>query len=152
MNNQITVFDNAEFGKLRTVETDKGIYFVGKDVANMLGYKNTRIALADNVNAKDKVVTKVTTYGGAQDTVCINESGVYALILGSKLPKAQAIKHWVTVDALCTLADSYKADKVIKSFRWNNRAKAILDTGYSLAQQRFTMLETENQSRISMAV
>lgn len=100
MNNQITVFDNAEFGKLRTVETDKGIYFVGKDVANMLGYKNTRIALADNVNAKDKVVTKVTTYGGVQDTICINESGVYALILGSKLPKAQTIKHWVTSEVL----------------------------------------------------
>lgn len=98
--NELITFTNAEFGKLRTIETDKGIYFVGKDLALMLGYKNPRKALIDNVDERDKVVTKVTTSGGVQDTTVINESGANSLILGSRLPKAKEIRHWVTSEVL----------------------------------------------------
>ena len=73
--NNLTTFTNKEFGKLRTIETNKGIYFVGKDLALMLGYKNPRKALIDNVDERDKVVTKVTTSGGVQDTTVIVRTG-----------------------------------------------------------------------------
>lgn len=98
--NELMTFTNDEFGKLRTIEIDKGIYFVGKDLALMLGYKNPRKALIDNVDERDKVVTKVTTSGGVQDTTVINESGANSLILGSRLPKAKEIRHWVTSKVL----------------------------------------------------
>ena len=98
--NELMTFTNDEFGKLRTIETDKGIYFVGKDLALMLGYKNPRKALIDNVDERDKVVTKVTTSGGVQDTTVINESRANSLILGSRLPKAKEIRHWVTSEVL----------------------------------------------------
>lgn len=101
--NELMTFTNDEFGKLRTIETDKGIYFVGKDLALMLGYKNPRKALIDNVDERDKVVTKVTTSGGVQDTTVINESGANSLILGSRLPKAKEIRHWVTSEVLPSL-------------------------------------------------
>lgn len=98
--NEITLFSNPEFGEIRTVDMNGETWFVGKDIALALGYKNSRVAIQDNVDNEDKVVTKMTTKGGCQDTVCINESGVYALIFGSKLEKAKQFKHWVTAEVL----------------------------------------------------
>ena len=73
--------------------------FVGKDVARALGYKNPRKAMLDHVDVEDKGVTKCDTLGGSQNLVTINESGLYALVLSSKLPQANAFKRWVTSDA-----------------------------------------------------
>ena len=84
------------FGAIRSLTIEGEPWFVGKDVAEALGYKNSRVALQDNVEAEDKGVTKVTTSGGIQQTVVINESGLYALVFGSKLPQAKEFKHWVT--------------------------------------------------------
>lgn len=98
--NEIQTFTNEEFGSLRTIEIDSMIWFVGKDVAIALGYKNPRKAIADHVDAEDKGVTKRDTLGGSQDMTIINESGLYSLILSSKLPKAKEFKHWVTSEVL----------------------------------------------------
>lgn len=102
MNNQVTVFDNAEFGKLRTVAMDNGVYFVGKDVAEILGYSNTRKALLDHVDTEDKRdgVTIRDSIGRQQNAVVINESGLYSLILSSKLKAAKKFKRWVTSEVL----------------------------------------------------
>lgn len=100
MTNNIKVFENTEFGSIRTLELNDAPWFVGKDIALALGYVNTRKALQDNVDDEDKVVTKVTTSGGAQNTTIINESGLYALVFGSNLPKAKAFKRWVTSEVL----------------------------------------------------
>ena len=99
MNNLMT-FTNKEFGKLRTIETDKGIYFVGKDVAEALGYTNTRQAILHNVHKNDRGVYSVDTLSGTQQMTAINESGLYALILGSRKKEAIEFKHWVTSEVL----------------------------------------------------
>ena len=78
-------------------------WFVGKDVAEALGYRNNRKALADHVDEEDKGVTKCDTPGGLQDLMVINESGMYSLILSSKLPSAKRFKRWVTSEVLPAL-------------------------------------------------
>lgn len=98
--NDLKIFEKEEFGQVRCLEIDNEPWFVGRDVAEALGYKNSRVALQDNVEEEDKVVTKVTTPGGAQDTIIINESGLYALVFGSKLPLAKQFKRWVTSEVL----------------------------------------------------
>ena len=98
--NDLTTFTNPEFGQVRTVEIDGIPWLVGKDVAVALGYKNPQRAIRDHVDAEDKGVTKTVTPSGEQEMLIINESGLYSLILSSKMPKAKAFKHWVTSEVL----------------------------------------------------
>lgn len=88
---------------VRTLLRDNEPYFVGKDVAEILGYSNPRDALSKHVDSDDKGVAKCDTLGGTQQTTIINESGLYSLILSSKLPKAKEFKHWVTSEVLPTI-------------------------------------------------
>ena len=95
------IFKNPAFGEVRTVKGEKGIpWFVGNDVAKALGYKNFRDALSRHVDEEDKGVVKYDTLGGSQNLVIINESGLYSLVLSSKLPQAKAFKRWVTSEVL----------------------------------------------------
>ena len=98
--NELEVFQNAEFGSVRTTTIGGQPYFVGKDVADILGYANTRKALIDHIDDEDKGVTKCDTLGGKQDLIIINESGLYSLILSSKMPNAKKFKRWVTSEVL----------------------------------------------------
>lgn len=98
--NELQIFENEEFGSIRTIEIDGEPWFVGKDIAVALEYKNTTVALQDNVEEEDKVVTKVSTLGGTQNTTVINESGMYSLIFGSRMEKAKKFKHWVTSEVI----------------------------------------------------
>ena len=88
---------------VRTVIINNEPYFVGKDVAEILGYTNSRQALKNHVDEDDKGVSKCDTPGGKQDLVIINESGLYSLILSSKLPQAKEFKRWVTSEVLPTI-------------------------------------------------
>lgn len=97
---QIKLFDNPQFGSVRTISNEKGIWFVGRDVANILEYANTRKAILDHVDEEDKAVTKCDTLGGKQEAVVINESGLYSLILSSKMQSAKDFKHWITSEVL----------------------------------------------------
>lgn len=96
----IKLFSNSEFGSVRVVTINGEPYFVGKDIAKVLGYSNSRKALSDHVDEEDKGVTKCDTLGGVQEMVVVNESGLYSLILSSKLPTAKKFKHWVTSEIL----------------------------------------------------
>ena len=88
---EIQIFENAEFGKVRTIVMDNEPWFVGKDVATALGYTNSRKALADHVDEEDKnTVANRDGIQGNPNMTAINESGVYALVFGSKLPTARA--------------------------------------------------------------
>lgn len=98
--NNISTFNNPAFGSVRAVSINDEPYFVGKDVAEILGYSNPRDALSKRVDNEDKGVAKCDTLGGAQDLTVINESGLYSLILSSKLPKAKEFKRWVTSEVL----------------------------------------------------
>lgn len=96
----IQIFENPKFGSIRVMEIDGEPWFVGKDVAIILGYSNPRKAIIDHVDEEDKGVTKCDTLGGQQNVTIINESGFYSLILSSKLPNAKIVKHWVTHEVL----------------------------------------------------
>lgn len=101
--NKLQIFSNSEFGVIRTVQLNNEIYFVGRDVAAALGYgegKSLNNAVANHVAEEDKGVTEIMTPGGIQKMVIINESGLYALIFGSKLESAKRFKHWVTSEVL----------------------------------------------------
>lgn len=96
----IMQFNNREFGELTVIEKDGEFFFIGKEVAEKLGYSNTRDALSRHVDESDKGVGKHDTLGGKQTFIVINESGLYSLILSSKLPSAMRFKHWVTREVL----------------------------------------------------
>ena len=98
--NDVITFNSAEFGNVRTVVIDGEPWFVGKDVATSLGYSNPRDALSKHIDSEDKGVAKCDTPSGSQNMTIINESGLYSLILGSKLESAKKFKHWVTSEVL----------------------------------------------------
>lgn len=105
--NDLQIFNNEEFGQIRTLMIDGEPWFVGKDVAAILGYSNTKKAIADHVDSEDKMqrdgVTIRDPMGREQHPTIINESGLYSLILSSKLPSAKRFKHWVTSEVLPAL-------------------------------------------------
>lgn len=95
----LQIFENEQFGQVRSIQINNEPYFVGKDVAEILGYSNTPKAIRDHVDEEDKTVNDLFTVNGTKG-VLINESGLYSLILSSKLPKAKEFKHWVTSEVL----------------------------------------------------
>lgn len=97
---ELQIFSNSEFGEIRTITKDNETYFVGKDVAKALGFTNPRDAIATHVFDEDKGVDTIDTLGGKQSMTVINESGVYALVFGSRLESAKRFKHWVTSEVL----------------------------------------------------
>lgn len=131
MANEIKIFENEEFGSVRTMEINGEPYFVGKDVAEILGYSKARNAIANHVDDDDKKVAPIQgDLGGIQEMTVINESGLYSLILSSKLPNAKRFKRWVTSEILPTIRktgsysiqskpDSYTIeDPIERAKRW----------------------------------
>ena len=96
----LMIFQNDEFGRIRTVEINGEPWFIGRDVAQALGYLNAADALAKHVDEDDKGIAKCDTPGGTQQFTAINESGLYSLIMGSGLPNARKFKRWVTSEVL----------------------------------------------------
>lgn len=116
---EIQVFSNAELGEVRITVIDGEVMFVGKDVAEILGYRNTRKALTDHVDDEDKMdgVTIRDSIGREQTPVFINESGLYSLILSSKMPNAKKFKRWVTAEVLPAIRKHgvYAVDEVLQN-------------------------------------
>lgn len=115
--NELKIFDNPEFGSIRTLEINGEPYFVGTNIATILGYSNPRKAIIDHVDEEDKGVTKCDTLGGTQNMTVINESGLYSLILSSKLPTAKQFKRWVTSDVLPSIRKTgmYATDELLNN-------------------------------------
>ena len=101
--NELQIFENEEFGEIRTVTINNERWFVGKDVAKALGFTNSRDAIATHVFEEDKGVEPIDTPGGKQNMTVVNESGLYALVFGSRLDSAKKFKHWVTSEVLPSL-------------------------------------------------
>ena len=97
--NELTIFKNEQFGEMRTVTIGEEIWFVGKDVAEILGYSNPQKAVRDHVDSEDKTLNESFTVNGTKG-ILINESGLYSLVLSSKLPSAKEFKRWVTSEVL----------------------------------------------------
>ena len=115
--NEIKIYENPTFGKVRTIEVNGEPWFVGKDVAEILEYQNGSRDINRHVEADDR--TKTMVFDGIQnkETILINESGLYSLILSSKLPKAKAFKHWVTSEVLPSIRKHgvYAVDDLINN-------------------------------------
>jgi len=135
MNTDIMIFSNADFGEIRTLTMNGEPWFVGKDVATLLGYNNTRDALSKRVDAEDNGVANCDSLGGTQKMTIINESGLYSLIIGSKLPSAKRFKRWVTSEVLPAIRKHgmYAVDDLIAN--------------PDLAIQAFTALKEEREKR-----
>ena len=134
MNNEIMIFNNADFGEIRTLNVDGEPWFVGKDVAVVLGYSNPQKAIRDHVDSEDRTVNESFTVNGTALNL-INESGLYSLIIGSKLPSARKFKRWVTSEVLPAIRKHgmYAVDDLIAN--------------PDLAIQAFTALKEEREKR-----
>lgn len=106
--NELQIFNNAEFGSVRTVMQNDEPWFVGKDVASALGYAEPRSAVSKNIDCDDRGVAKIATPSGTQKMTIINESGLYALIFGSRLRSARKFKRWVTSEVLPSIRKTGK--------------------------------------------
>jgi len=153
--NEVKVFTNDEFGKVRTVMIDGEPWFVGKDIAEALGYVNTNDAIARSVDDEDKTdgVAFPDAIGRKQNHIVINESGVYSLIMSSKLPTAKKFKRWVTSEVLPSIrkngeykkTDSYAIeDPVERAKRWieeqeekNRQIRELSDRNKKLEPKAF---------------
>lgn len=112
----LKIFKNEEFGEIRTVQLNNETYFVGKDIAEALGYAKARNAITTHVADEDKKDAPIQgNLGGTQNMTVINESGLYALIFGSKLESAKRFKHWVTSEVLPSIRKHgmYAVDELI---------------------------------------
>lgn len=138
--NELQIFVSKEFGEIRTVTIDNEPWFVGKDVATALGYKNTRQAILTNVMDEDKGVHSVDTPSGKQEMTVINESGLYALIFGSKLDSAKRFKHWVTSEVLPSIRKHgmYAVDELV------NNPELLIKVATELKEEREKNKELEN--------
>lgn len=145
---KLQIFHSEEFGEIRTVQLNNETYFVGKDVAEALGYANTRDALSKHVAEEDKGVAKCDTLGGKQDLTIINESGLYALIFGSKLESAKRFKKWVTSEVLPAIRKHgiYATDNVIDNVLNNPDFGIELLT--KLKEERAARVEAEKRNAI----
>ena len=134
--NDLQTFSNSEFGAIRTLNIDNAPWFVGRDVAKSLGYAKPQNAIADHVDDEDKKGALIQgTPGGSQNMVIINESGLYSLILSSKLPNAKKFKRWVTSEVLpairktgayvTTTAAAEAAEKTLKEEKYMRAAQYI---------------------------
>lgn len=114
--NEIKIFENAEFGAVRTIEINGEPYFVGKDVAEILGYQNGSRDINRHVDGEDKLTERIVLSGQNREVILINESGLYSLILSSKLPNAKKFKRWVTSDVLPSIRKhgAYMTEKTLE--------------------------------------
>ena len=103
MSNEMMIFRNDAFSDVRTVMIDGVPWFAATDITRILGYKNCSKAIADHVDEEDKGITKCSTAGGMQNLTVINESGVFSLIMQSKMRDARRFKRWVTSEILPTI-------------------------------------------------
>ena len=141
---QLKIFESEEFGSIRTVMRDGEVWFVGKDVAEALGFTNSRDAIATHVFDDDKGVEIIDTLGGKQKMTAINESGLYALVFGSRLESAKRFKRWVTSEVLPAIrkTGSYEMDE------YSPEMKAILMHDKKLVKIDNRVTDLENHMTI----
>lgn len=142
MYNQITIFKNPMFGEIRAIlDENNEPWFIGKEVAMVLGYVNTKDALSKHVDAEDKLGSQIATSGQRREMTIINESGLYSLILSSKLPQAKEFKRWVTSEVLPSIRKNggYLATKA------DDTPEVILSRAILLAKETIDRLEAEKE-------
>ena len=154
--NELQIFENADFGSVRTLMINDAPYFVGKDVADILGYANASKAVLTHVDDEDKTFVMLDIADsqngnvpiGQSKTVLINESGLYSLILSSKMPNAKKFKHWVTADVLPSIRKhgAYMTQETLEAAIMNPDMMIKLCTALKDEQNRNKVLQAANAS------
>ena len=155
---QLQTFQNLEFGEIRSMTINGEPWFVGKDIAAALGYKESAKAIREHIDDEDKGVSVLDTPGGKQKTVIINESGMYSLILSSKLEGAKRFKRWVTSEILpSSAAAEYKARELrikemnaqARLINAETRRLTVLQKGKGLSQVAVDTLAVKAVERVT---
>lgn len=143
--NDLTIFESPEFGSIRTLTVDGEPYFVGKDVAEVLGYTNPQKSIRDHVDEEDKTVNESFTVNGTRG-VLINESGLYSLVFASKLPTAKKFKHWVTSEVLPSIRKhgAYMTPETIEQAILNPDTIIKIATALKEEQNKNKVLQLKN--------
>lgn len=146
--NELQIFENAEFGSVRTLMINDAPYFVGKDIAEILGYADPNKAIAMHIDDEDKLNDKTASSLGQRGGWLINESGLYSLILSSKMPNAKKFKHWVTADVLPSIRKhgAYMTQETLEAAIMNPDMMIKLCTALKDEQNRNKVLQAANAS------
>lgn len=141
---ELQVFNNAEFGSVRSLMVNGEPYFVGKDVAEILGYKDTADALKRHVDDEDKLTRCFTDSGQSREMYVINESGLYGLILSSKLPAAKRFKRWVTSEVLPAIRKHgvFAMDDIV------NNTDALIEALQAFKAERLQRMALEEENAV----
>lgn len=144
--NEIQIFKNGEFGEVRTLVVNNEPMFIGSNVATILGYSNPQKAIRDHVDEDDKLTERIVLSGQNREVIIINESGLYSLILSSKLPSAKKFKHWVTSEVLPAIRKTggymvAKQDDTPESIM----ARAVLIAQNALKKRDEELAEAKNE-------
>ena len=139
---ELQIFKSNEFGAVRVVEVKGVPYFIGKDVAEILEYTNTQKAIRDHVDDEDKLTERIVLSGQGRDVICINESGLYSLILSSKMPMARKFKRWVTNEVLHS----------IRKHRMYATEELIANTDLAIAALTALKKEREEKAKLNETV
>lgn len=153
--NDLQLFQNPEFGRVRIVEVNGEAWMVGKDVAEALGYKDTVNAIKAHVDDEDKKGGwRITTPSGEQQMTIINESGLYSLVLSSKLPNARKFRRWVTTEVLPTVRKhgAYMTPETLQAAILNPDTMIQLCQQLKAEQEHSRQLEAENAAMLPKAV
>ena len=150
--NDLKIFENEQFGSIRTIEINSEPWFVGKDVAEVLGYAKARNAIATHVDTEDKKDAPIQgNLGGTQTMTLINESGLYSLILSSKLPTAKEFKRWVTSEVLPSIRmhGAYMTANTLEQALLSPDYLIRLATALKNEQEQRKLLEEKNEQQRS---
>lgn len=139
--NNLQIFNSPEFGRVRTIQQNGEPWFVGKDVADILGYKDTSDAMKKHVDIEDKLTRRFADSGQNREMYIINESGLYSLILSSKMPKAKEFKRWVTSEVIPAIRKTGKYEAMAQAVPINDEPATD-----------FTQLEFDQRIRIAAII
>lgn len=139
--NNLQIFDSPDFGQIRTIQQNGEPWFIGKDVAEILGYSNTPKAIRDHVDDEDKLTERIVLSGQNREMTIINESGLYSLILSSKMPKAKEFKRWVTSEVIPAIRKTGKYEAMAQAVPINDEPATD-----------FTQLEFDQRIRIAAII
>lgn len=139
--NNLQIFNSPDFGQVRIVQQNGEPWFIGKDVAEILGYSNTPKAIRDHVDDEDKLIERIVLSGQNREVAIINESGLYSLILSSKMPKAKEFKRWVTSEVIPAIRKTGKYEAMAQAVPINDEPATD-----------FTQLEFDQRIRIAAII
>lgn len=139
--NNLQIFNSPDFGQVRTIQQNGEPWFIGKDVAEILGYSNTPKAIRDHVDDEDKLTERIVLSGQNREVAIINESGLYSLILSSKMPKAKEFKRWVTSEVIPAIRKHGKYEAMAQAVPINDEPATD-----------FTQLEFDQRIRIAAII